>query len=183
MEPGKIVFQGKIGEQDIIVRSPTLDDIDPLLAFINEASSERTFIRMRDVTLTFAQEAQYLEDVLSKMKEQNMIKLVAFCGDEVVGAGDVTRQQYTEKHIGLYGILVKKSFRGKGIGKKLTELCLQVTKEELPGIETLILTVYGANSIAQKMYRSFGFTDYGRLPNGRKLENGYDDVLLMHRPL
>lgn len=183
MKPGAIVFQGKVGETELTVRYPTLDDVAVLLDFVNEASQERTFIRIQGVTLTFEEEAQYLNDVLSKMEAGTMVKLLAFRGEKLLGAADVTRQPYTENHLGLFGIVVHKSARGMGIGKKLMELVLSETKKEMSGIETIILACHAQNSVGLHLYETFGFAHYGRLPKGVKKIDGYDDKILMYRSL
>ena len=181
MEPGKIVFQGLIRETEVVVRYPTMDDIAPLQEFINTASAERTFIRLQGQVFTFDQEAQYLDDVLSKIKDQEMVKLMVFVGGELVAGGDVIRSSFVAaKHLGELGIIVAKPMRGKGIGRKLVELLIEQARERLPGLEMIILSVYKQNQVAIQLYEQLGFMEYGRLPNGRKRIEGYDDQIEMY---
>lgn len=183
MQPGVTIFQGKIGDQNVVVRYPTMDDVAVLQDFINVASSEHTYIRLQGETFTFAEEAQYVDDVLSQMQANKMVKLLVFNDATLVAVGDVTRQPYASKHQGVFGIIVAKAARGQGIGRKLTELLIAETKSKLTGIEIIVLSVYQQNKIARKLYQNLGFIEYGRLPKGRKRADGYDDQIEMYLPL
>lgn len=169
---------------DITVRYPTMDDIEMLREFINTASAERTFIRLQGESFTFAEEAQYVDDVLSQLQANKMVKLLVFDdAATLVAVGDVTRQPYASKHQGVFGIIVAKTARGQGIGRKLTELLIAETKSQLTGIEIIVLSVYQQNEVARKLYQTLGFIEYGRLPKGRKRADGYDDQIEMYLSL
>lgn len=184
MEPARVVFQGLIKEKEVIIRYPTMDDIEVLQNFVNSASAERTYIRLQGETFTFAQEAQYLDDVLAKIKAKNVVKLMVFAGEELLAVGDVRREGYSStSHLGRLGIIVAKSARGQGIGRKLMKFLIAETKTQLTGVETIILSVYQQNEIARKLYASLGFIEYGRLPNGRKRGEDYDDEVEMFLPV
>ena len=183
MQPGEVVFQGKIKTIDIVIRYPTMDDIASLQEFINAASAEHTFIRLQGETFSFEEEAQYVDDVLSKMKAKRMTKLLALQGEELLAVADITLQPYSTKHLGTFGIIVKQSARGMGIGKKLMSMLISTAKTALPDLEIIVLSVYERNVAARKLYESMGFKEYGRLPNGRKLQKGYDNEIQMYLPL
>ncbi len=184
MQQVNIVFQGKVKELQIVARYPTMDDIEVLQQFINEASAERTFISLQGETFSFEEEAQYLESVLTKIEVCNAVKLMVFAGEELLAVGDVTRMKAsTCSHVASLGIIVAKAARGKGIGKKLMELLINESRDKLPGIEMIILSVYQQNEIARKLYASLGFKEYGRLPNGRKRGSEYDDEIEMYLPI
>ncbi len=183
MEAGEIVFQGSVGEIEVLVRYPTMDDVELMQDFINQASAEKTFIRLQGEQFSFAQEAQYVDDVLSQLKQNLLVNLLVLSQGKLLAVGDVRRQPYATRHLGRLGIIVHNSARGKGIGRKLMELLIDQTKKQLSGVEAIILSVYRRNDIARQLYSNIGFIEYGCLPNGRKLEDGYDDEIDMYLPL
>jgi ribosomal protein S18 acetylase RimI-like enzyme len=183
MQPGEIVFQGKVKEHDVMVRYPTMDDAQLLMDFINTVSLEHVSIRMQGEQMTFEQEVQYVDNTLEKMKQGNEVKLLVFVADELVATGDITRGIMTGRHIGNFGIVVAQQFRGQGIGKKLMELLFQTARTELAGVTMITLEVFARNSIARRFYEHMDFVQYGVLPKGIQLSDGFDDALLMYRAL
>ena len=71
----------------------------------------------------------------------------AGCGYGVVESG----------YVGLFDIIVKEEFRGKGIGKKLVETILAQSKER--GADKAYLAVVNNNIIAKKLYQKIGFIE------------------------
>ncbi len=169
MELGKIVYQGKTKKgNEIFVRYPKEEDIQIFLDFYNTASKEKTFIRMQGEQLTFEEEKKYVEDLLKKIKENKAVKLLAIINDKLVGAADVKLQEKIEDHIGLFGIIVAKEYRGEGIGKLLMNLVIEEAKKNIKGIKIVTLGCFANNTGACKMYKGAGFKEYGRLPSGIK---------------
>ena len=92
-------------------------------------------------------------------------------------------QDKTEKHLGLFGITIKKRWRDKGIGKKLMEVTIKEAKHKLTGLKIIILSVFANNPKAIKMYQRFGFRKYGLLPKGVYLKDRYVDNINMYLPI
>lgn len=80
-----------------------------------------------------------------------------------------------------FGIIVGKNYRNLGIGSYLMNCIIHLAKEKFK-IELLHLTVYAANP-AIKLYRRFGFTEFGRQENWIKETNGYFARVFMERRL
>ena len=81
-----------------------------------------------------------------------------------------------------FGISVEKAFWGLGIGKALTEACIECAKNA--GYEQLELDVVSDNIAAINLYKSFGFIEYGRNPKGfRSRISGWQELVLMLLPL
>ena len=60
----------------------------------------------------------------------------------------------------LMNIVVDKSLRGNGLGKKLLKKCLEITKNN-----RILLEVEENNEIAIKLYKAFGFKEISRRKN------------------
>ena len=59
--------------------------------------------------------------------------------------------------VGLFDIVVKEEYRGKGYGKEIVEAIL--TKANKTGIKKAYLSVVNNNIIAQNMYGKIGFKE------------------------
>jgi len=103
--------------------------------------------------------------------------LGAFVDDELVGTVAVAVQSGKRSHIGfIWGMFVRESARGQGIGRALVSAVLDVAREE---VEIVELTVVSENAPARRLYESFGFCEYGL--EKRSLRQGdryYDEVLM-----
>jgi putative acetyltransferase len=80
-----------------------------------------------------------------------------------------------------FGILVGKDYRNMGIGSYLMSCIMHLAKEKFM-IELLHLTVYATNP-AIKLYRRFGFTEFGRQEFWIKEKKGYFARVFMERQL
>ncbi|HEV7614136.1 MAG TPA: GNAT family N-acetyltransferase [Steroidobacteraceae bacterium] len=65
----------------------------------------------------------------------------------------------------------------QGIGRRLLEACLALAKNA--DIEKVELEVFSDNIAAVRLYESFGFSHEGVRVRGRKLDDRYQDVVLM----
>jgi RimJ/RimL family protein N-acetyltransferase len=182
MEPGQIVYQGKIKDgQNVVIRYPTLDDVEALTGHINTLSKEETFILLQGEQLTLDYEKEYLKSTLGKMVHKKKIVLMVFIGDRLVAESSIEMKERAESHIGRFGIAVAKDFRGLGIGKLLMKVISEEAKKEIPDLKILVLGCFSNNSSALKMYKKFGFINYGVLPNGIKHKGQYIDDICMYK--
>src|SRR3989344_7308432 len=108
-------FTSKNG-REVILRFPKEDDLQQLTDFINEVSKEDTFISLSGEQFTLEEEKKYVDDVLKKMQEGTVAKIVATINNQIVGTADVTRQERRTKTVGIFGITIAKDYRGEGIG-------------------------------------------------------------------
>ena len=182
MEEGKIVFKGKSDNgKEIIIRYPAKKDLKAMWEYINTLSKERTYITFQGEEVSLKEEEKFLESYLEKISKNKAIMLLAFYEGRLIGNSGIELKDKIEKHIGIFGITVAVGFRGEGIGSKLMELVLKEAKNNLPDLEIITLGVFGSNDLAKEMYQRFGFLEYGNLPNGVKLENGYVDYSYMYK--
>ncbi len=94
-----------------------------------------------------------LEMIKSAYKNQRFISLGAFIDDELIG---VITCDFNEFDADIEGVVVKKEFRGKGVGALLiSELEKVLVKNKK---EKIFLEVRKSNLIAQKLYEKMGFT-------------------------
>ena len=71
-----------------------------------------------------------------------------------------------------------KAYWGLGIGRALTEACIECAKKA--GYDQLELEVVAENKSALALYESVGFVEYGINPKGfRSRFTGWQEVVLM----
>lgn len=105
---------------------------------------------------------------------------LAFSGRSLVGLLSANRQRRIRKrHTCSFGISVKKSHHGKGIGSLLMNELISWAEKQ-PGLEKINLEVFSNNLIARRLYQKLGFREEGRLLKEIKYSDGtYADLITM----
>ena len=127
------------------------------------------------------QEARFLQE---KTESADEIELLAEIDGNVVGAAGIERVGRKEKvrHRAEFGISVDEAYWGLGIGRGLTEACIECAKAA--GYAQLELDVVAENRNAVALYESVGFVEYGRNPRGfRSRLTGWQELRLMRLEL
>jgi ribosomal protein S18 acetylase RimI-like enzyme len=140
---------------------------------VNAVAAEKRFLATVD-GFTLAQTRAFLKQVVDGALPQ----VLAAVENEVVGFCDIipnAAKGFT--HVGRLGMAVRFEWRRQGIGHRLLDACLSLAREA--AIEKVELEVFSDNVAAVRLYESFGFVQEGLKTRGRKLENRYQDVLLM----
>lgn len=130
---------------------------------------------------TSQQEADFLQE---KTDSTDEIELLAELDGKIVGSagiGCIGRKEKT-RHRAELGISVDKAYWGLGVGRALTEACIECAKKA--GYVQLELEVVAENRSALALYESVGFEEYGRNPKGfRSRFTGWQEVVLMRLDL
>jgi ribosomal protein S18 acetylase RimI-like enzyme len=102
--------------------------------------------------------------------------LGAFLDGELVGMAGFFREKLLKaRHKGrIWGVYVRASYRGQGIGRALLRGLLEKIKT-LAGLEQVNLTVSCHQGAAKTLYRSLGFETYGVEPAALKIGDQYFD--------
>ncbi len=127
------------------------------------------------------QAARYLQ---KKTESPNEIELLAVVGGTIVGLAGIEAvgTKYKVRHRADFGISVLREYWGLGLGRALTEACIRCAKEA--GFEQLELNVVAENERALSLYRSVGFTEFGRNPKGfRSRTSGFQELIWMRLEL
>jgi ribosomal protein S18 acetylase RimI-like enzyme len=110
----------------------------------------------------------------------------AFQEGQLVGMAGFLRYQIANaRHKGrIWGVYVRASCRGQGIGRALLMALLERIKS-CPGVEQVSLTVVCGQEAARSLYHSLGFNSFGVEPRGLKVGGRYFDdehmIIQMHR--
>jgi ribosomal protein S18 acetylase RimI-like enzyme len=108
----------------------------------------------------------------------------AFHHGQLVGMAGFFRYQIAKaRHKGrIWGVYVRESCRGKGMGRALMEALLDKIKA-CPGLAQVSLTVIAGQEAARALYHSLGFQSYGVEPRGLKVGDRYFDNEHMVLPI
>lgn len=122
-------------------------------------------------------EGQFLRD---KTESPNEIEIVAFVDGKAVGIAGIEAvgAKYKVKHRAEFGISVLKDYWGLGLGRALSEACIQCARDA--GYVQLELNVVAENERAISLYRNLGFSEFGRNPRGfNSRTDGFQEVVYM----
>jgi ribosomal protein S18 acetylase RimI-like enzyme len=124
--------------------------------------------------------AELLGHIVSAVRAGNGALRAAYLDRRLVGLGYWLRyaRPTHRPHADLEKIAVAGAAHGRGIGRALTAALIADARRS--GIEVLTLDARGDNTKALRLYRSLGFTEYGRLPDFVAVgERRYDKVFYM----
>ena len=161
------------------LRNGTASDGQALLYIFNLTHTQTDYL------LTYPEEHSYTSEdeaelLRRKTDSADEIELLAFVDGAIVGSagiGCVARKEKT-RHRAEFGISVDKAYWGLGIGRALTEACIECAKKA--GYIQLELEVVAENRSAIGLYKSAGFVEYGRNPKGfHSRSTGWQEVVLM----
>ena len=134
-----------------------------------------------ETTVTAEQEAVFLKEKTDSADEIEMLAEVEGAVVGSAGIGCVGRKEKT-RHRAEFGISIDQAYWGLGIGRALTEACIECAKRA--GYAQLELEAVAENQTALTLYKSVGFVEYGRNPRGfRSRFSGWQELVLMRLEL
>lgn len=111
----------------------------------------------------------------------NLAQYFAIDNNQVVGWCDIIPKSYEGlRHVGVLGMGILPEYRGKGLGTLLLQKTIEHARS-INHLEKIELDVFESNSAAIALYQKFGFEVEGKRESGRKLDNAYDNILLMRK--
>jgi RimJ/RimL family protein N-acetyltransferase len=177
----KIVLEGKHNGVSYVLRYPVIEDTQELTDYLNVLSSEQTYIRLQGETVTFAEEKEYMEKNIEQIKNKKSVKLLLYVDGKLHGIAGVDLKDKIQSHIGDFGITLRSEVRGMGFGRMLMKATLKEAILNLPHLRIIDLSVFATNKPAYALYKSLGFQEYGRLPEGLSRRGVFVDQILMYK--
>jgi ribosomal protein S18 acetylase RimI-like enzyme len=177
MKAGTILreFEARDGRK-VILRTPTWEDLDDMLDFINSLVEEEAMILM-EVKQTRDQEVDWLARSLSNMEKDRTVRVVAEVDGRMVGQCEVSVGPGRKSHVGTLGISVKQGYRDVGIGQELMREAERHAGKL--GVEKIVLEVFATNDRAIHVYEKMGYRVVGRVPGEIRYKGDYVDGLNM----
>ena len=166
-----------------VLRNAVAGDAKGVLENFILTHTETQFLSTYPEEIRFTEE-QEAELMQRKTDSADAIELVAEVDGRIVGLSgiDPVSRIIKARHRANFGISVEKAHWGLGIGKALTEACIECAKEA--GYTQIELDVVADNEKAIALYKSKGFVEYGRNPQGFNSRiNGMQELVLMRLDL
>lgn len=165
--------------RECALRSGTADDATAVLDVFILTHDQTDFLLTYpdENTFTVEQEREFLQKTADSTNE---VYIIAEVGGVIVGSAGVecVGNKCKLRHRASFGISIDKAYWGLGIGKALTEACIECAKSA--GYAQLELEVVAENEAALSLYRKSGFTEYGRNPKGFKSRlTGWQELVMM----
>ncbi len=169
--------------RECVLRNGTEQDGAALLDVFVKTHEQTDFLLTypEESTHTVEQEAQYLRE---KAESETGVELLAEVDGVAVGSAGIecVGQKEKTKHRAEFGISVDKAYWGLGIGRALTEACVECARKA--GYAQIELEVVAGNEAALALYDRLGFVEYGRNPKGfRSRYAGWQELILMRLEL
>ena len=165
--------------RECCLRNGTENDAQEVLDVFNLTHAETDYLLTYpdENSFTVEQEGAFLK---AKTESSNEIEIIAVVDGKFAGTAgiDAVGNKYKIKHRAEFGIGIAKEFWGLGIGRALTEACIECAKEA--GYTQLELDVVSDNASAISLYKKVGFVEYGRNPKGFNSRiSGYQELIHM----
>lgn len=162
-----------------ILRNGTEADGSAVLDHFNQTYAETDYLLTYPDETSFdaQQEGQFLA---KKAASDNEIEIIALVDGKVAGSAGIDAVGTKDKlrHRAEFGISLLKEYWGLGLGRALTEACIQCAKEA--GYAQLELSVVADNERAIALYEKEGFVEYGRNPRGfLSRTSGFQELVYM----
>ena len=171
-------YKSKNGKP-VIIREAKEQDAERILnsalkALINAPYMLTTVEDVKNMSVDAIQES-----LKAYFENPNYVQFIAEVDGILVGAIDFKNGNKEKiSHQGAFVMTILPEYRNYGIGRALLETLINWAKNNSK-IEKVCLEVMEDNLGAIKLYKNLGFFEEGRKAKGVKLENGYQDLILM----
>lgn len=166
-----------------LLRNGVRDDGQAALDNFNLTHGETDFLITYpdENRLTAADEGEFLAQ---KEESEDELEIVAEVEGKIVGMAGINGIGASGKikHRAEFGVAVAKDYWGLGLGRAMTEVCIDAARKA--GFTQLELEAVAENESALSLYRKLGFIEYGRNPMGFRLRTGdYSELVYMRLEL
>ena len=173
------VFSGK----KIIIREfsqKDLGNVKKFQTYINSVIEEKALINLNK-KLSFGQEKKWLEEQFRKMKSHKSVYLIAEADKKIVGTTQIFLNEGRGEHVGNFGIIIKRGFRGIGLGTYLMGEVIELAKKKLkPRPKIMKLEVFPINKPALALYKKYKFKKVAVIPKQREYKGKlYDEIIML----
>jgi ribosomal protein S18 acetylase RimI-like enzyme len=161
--------------RSISIRRATPEDAASICAIWEAIVAEKIYSAI-DRPFTIEGEREYIQSLSGR----EGVFLAEMVEHRVVGFQTIdlwARHIRSMDHVAQLGTFVLREWRGRGLGKQLTEHTLAFAQSA--GYEKLVILVRTSNTGAQEFYKSLGFTPCGCFARQVRIAGEYDDEILM----
>ncbi|GGP19215.1 hypothetical protein GCM10007981_02000 [Thermocladium modestius] len=156
-----------------------LDVIETYYSFYDEVNDNRDLgLILYSSKPSFEDEVKWFSDRIIDVRAGRVVMKVAEVDGRVVGWCDIVplRINSEVQHVGVLGILVRRGYRGKGLGSSLLRSALEEGRSKFSKVR---LEVFSVNEVAIRLYERAGFNRIGVFPREVRRGSAFFDVIVM----
>lgn len=168
-------FHLRNGEK-VILRNLGRKDLKDLVELYNSLVAEDIDI-LQDKQIIVDEGVALMEDMLDRMSRGRALALVAEVDGKVVANATVVWKSGLMSHVGEVGVTIHKDYRGKGIGTKMVETLVQLSREK--GLKMLRASIFSTNKISRLLFNNLGFQETAMIPKMFYKNRSYIDEVLV----
>lgn len=164
--------------KELVIRKATREDACNIIDYTKTVFGETTYLTRtpEEFLITVEEEEKFIEET---NKKNNCIFLVAEVDNEIVGTLTFSASSsHRTRHIGEFGMSVKKAYWGLGIGSNLLAYLIDWARET-GVIRKINLKVREDNVRARTLYEKFGFKTEGIITRYFYIEGKFYNVIEM----
>lgn len=171
-------------KNDFIIRDLEFGDFEGIVStyfsYYDELRTNPALgLSVRGKKPSIAEEIDWFASTYKDMLKGNKIVLVAQADGRIVGMCDIMRARpgSSMDHKGILGVALHKDYRSHGIGSALVKEAIRRSHGKF---EMLVLSAFANNKGAIKLYKRFGFKEYGFLRKSNKRGNTYFNEVFLY---
>ena len=152
-------------------------DTRMLRDFINGFIDENALIIYNKKT-SLKDENEWQKSKAKEIDEKRTIFVLCWEGNKLVGNSSASLGLFKQRHNANFGLVVRKGYRGMGIGEKLLSMAMKEARTHLKA-KFLWLDHIEGNTPARNLYKKLGFCEVARLKDYVKHAGKYRDKIIM----
>ena len=169
--------------RECVLRNGTSEDGASALRIFVLTHEQTDFLASNagESAFTVEEESRFLQAMTDSERE---IEIIAEVDGVAVGLAGIetVRRSAKMRHRAGFGISIDKAYWGLGIGRAMTEACIECARAA--DYSQIELDVVADNERAVSLYLSEGFVEYGRNPRGFRTHSGaWQELVLMRLEL
>ena len=160
------------------IRSPTVEDAQPVLNFIDIISHESDNLTFGpgEFGITLEQEKNYFSHL--KDDKDNIFVIGLIDGEIVCVSNISTGKRKRMRHAGEIQISIQKKYWNQGIGRIVLSELIKWGKE-IRKLRKIDLQVREGNNSAIHLYNSLGFKEEGKISRGFQIDGKFYTLICM----
>ena len=157
----------------ITIRETKSEDAKNIASCIRQVARERKYLAN-----TEGFSVEQTEAFIKSLSENGGIQLICIDQDKVVGWCDLVPGSFEGfNQTGYLGMGLLENYRSRGLGKKLLNNIIEIAFSR--NFERIELEGFSSNVPALNLYKKTGFKQEGIKRKARKLDNQYDDIVIL----
>lgn len=164
-------------ENELVIRKSTEADIPSILDIYNQGIEDRIATLELDT-----KDISFMNEWYGNHNGRYCV-IVAEVENQIVGWASLNRYSNRKAYDGVadLSIYIERSYRGRGVGKRLLASLEQEAKEQ--NFYKIVLFTFPFNRLGQNLYQKQGYREVGIFKNQGIVDGSFVDIMAMEKLL